>query len=81
MIVPTGAMVNPYALPPCPRCGAESFESVSDGVDTNLRCRACGACWYLELGWFSRVNPVQCQGCPYRAECLSQWAADHGHEE
>ena len=44
----------------CPACDADAFEGVAVGFDVNLRCVACGACWHVELGYISRVDPRSC---------------------
>jgi DNA-directed RNA polymerase subunit RPC12/RpoP len=55
----------------CPSCGQNVMEAVSDGEMTNFRCVTCGACWHIELGWVSRVDPATCPGCEHQAECVA----------
>lgn len=60
----------------CPTCEHNVMEAVSDGEMTNFRCLSCGACWHIELGWVSRVDPSTCPGCEHRTECMA--AKDRG---
>jgi hypothetical protein len=55
----------------CQDCGLNVMEAVSDGEMTNFRCVSCGACWHVELGWVSRVEPATCPGCEHHAECVA----------
>jgi hypothetical protein len=61
-----GAVVGLFE---CLACGGESFHAISVGEETNFRCTDCGACWHLEFGWVSPVDPTTCPGCPLGTEC------------
>ncbi len=55
----------------CPRCGNDTLEAVSDGIDhTNFLCRECWTCWYWQLGYLSRILVDTCPGCYHKPECL-----------
>jgi hypothetical protein len=55
----------------CPACGAGAFEGVTVAFDVNLRCVTCGACWHVELGYISRIDPRTCGSCRHRPACLA----------
>ncbi len=59
----------------CPGCGSEELEAVSDGELTNFFCAACHRCWHVELGWFHRMDPSTCLGCPHAVDCGAVSAA------
>jgi Pyruvate/2-oxoacid:ferredoxin oxidoreductase delta subunit len=63
----------------CPECRGTALDPVVD-VDAetvNFRCRDCGRCWHVELGFVHRVDPHSCSGCPFRPECVALFVRDH----
>lgn len=72
----TDAVTDPPGIEEltCPACFSEDLEPVFDGETTNFLCHGCWRCWRIELGWAQRVNPLRCNGCQHRAECLSRVA-------
>ena len=59
-------------LDACPGCGSDRLSLVYDGYDTNFFCESCGACWFVSMGWVSRVNPLTCPACSSQSECLAR---------
>lgn len=53
----------------CADCGGDRMHAVYDGERTNFRCARCGACWHVELGFVSRVDPAHCPGCDAFPDC------------
>ncbi len=63
-------------LEACPACGFDEFVAVAAEDETNFLCEGCGRCWHVELARVSRVDPVNCPGCPYRSRCLERVRED-----
>ena len=54
---------------PCPVCRNGRFTPVFDGVQTNMLCEECGACWHPCADLICRVDPEVCPGCDLRPVC------------
>jgi hypothetical protein len=67
----------------CPSCRSADLEPVveADGADVHFRCRDCGRCWHVELGYVHRVSPRTCDGCLSRLECEVVFARDSGRPD
>jgi hypothetical protein len=62
---------------PCPVCHNGRLTATFDGVQTNLLCERCGACWRPDVDCVRRVDPAACPGCPLVdtcAEARRRWA-------
>jgi hypothetical protein len=68
-------------LTECPACGSELLSAVCDGERTKFFCEACAACWLLEFGWATRVNPDTCPGCLNQPQCLAAKRARQARAE
>ena len=53
----------------CPECGSSRLKAVFDGDETNFFCESCGRCWFVTMGWTTRVVPSTCPGCSELGRC------------
>jgi ribosomal protein L37AE/L43A len=61
----------------CPACGSAAVEGVRTGIQTNVFCDHCAACWHGHAGNLQRVNPTTCgPGCEHLDRCMVAFAKD-----
>ena len=61
----------------CPGCGGSAMCGIRNGLDTNIFCEQCAACWHMSLGTMRRVNPATCgSGCENIGRCTIAYAKD-----
>jgi transposase-like protein len=56
----------------CPSCRSEQLRTVTNGIETNFLCDACGSCWNVSFARVSRVDPVTCPGCAHARRCVGR---------
>ena len=64
----------------CPSCTSTNLVPVADDGALHFLCDGCARCWYVQMGYVSRVNPRTCTHCDHFERCATVFALDHGIE-